>query len=121
MYDAGYENIDNIDISSVVIDVMKERNIERSKMTWETMDVMNMSYSDNSYDIAIDKSTIDALLCGSHAFVNVAKMTREVQRVLKPGGYYFVISYGKPENRNCHFERDHLDFTFEIDTVYPLD
>lgn len=121
MYDAGYENIDNMDISSVVIDVMKERNLDRPKMTWEVMDVMDMSYPDGVYDIAIDKSTIDALLCGSHAFLNVAKMTREVQRILKPGGYYFVISYGRPENRNAHLEREHLDFTFEVSIVYPLD
>lgn len=46
-------------------------------------------------------------------------MTKEVQRVLKTGGYYFVISYGKPENRTLHFERPHLDFIWELGTVHP--
>ena len=33
MYDDGYCNIENIDISQVVIDQMTERNISRPKMT----------------------------------------------------------------------------------------
>mmetsp|Transcript_13390 Transcript_13390/g.15025 ORF Transcript_13390/g.15025 Transcript_13390/m.15025 type:complete len:117 (+) Transcript_13390:389-739(+) len=48
-------------------------------------------------------------------------MTKEVQRVLKTGSSYFVISYGRPENRLLHFEREHLDFTTEWGKVYPLD
>jgi len=40
------------------------------------MDVCDMKYPDGFFDIAIDKSTIDALLCGSSAFLNVAKMTK---------------------------------------------
>ena len=44
-------------------------------------------------------------------------MTREVQRVLKPKGYYFVISYGRPENRTMHFNRSHLDFIVEVGQI----
>ena len=82
-------------------------------MKWEVMDVTDIKFEDNFFDIAIDKSTIDALLCGDNAFLNVAMMTKEVQRVVKPGGTYLVISYGKPENRVFHFERDHLDFSIK--------
>ena len=46
-------------------------------------------------------------------------MTKEVQRVLKPEGVYFVVSYGRPENRNFHFERDHLDFTVKQYILFP--
>lgn len=60
------------------------------------MDVTDLKYESNTYDFAVDKSTIDALLCGDDSFLNVAKMTREVQRVLKVGGYYMAISYGSP-------------------------
>ena len=62
MYDAGYENITNIDISPVVIDQMESRNEDRKKMKWEVMDCTDMQYESETYDIAIDKSTIDALL-----------------------------------------------------------
>ena len=81
------------------------------------MDVRDLKYSDGFFDIAIDKSTIDALLCGEHSFVNVAKMTKEVQRVLKEGGIYMIISYGQPENRIFHLEREHLAFDLSIYTI----
>lgn len=66
------------------------------------MDVRDLKYQDNFFDLIIDKSTIDALLCGDQSFINVAIMTKEVQRVLKIGGIYMIISYGQPENRIPH-------------------
>ena len=33
MYQDGYTNIDNIDISSVVVQQMKDRNLEKPEMT----------------------------------------------------------------------------------------
>jgi ubiquinone/menaquinone biosynthesis C-methylase UbiE len=50
------------------------------------------------------------LLCGDNAFLNVAKMLKEVQWVLKPNGAYLAVSYGKPESWEFHFEREHLNF-----------
>lgn len=65
-------------------------------------------FEDNSFDLAIDKSTIDALLCGEDSFVMVAKMLKETQRVLKTDGVYFAISYGKPDSRLYHFSHPFL-------------
>jgi EEF1A lysine methyltransferase 4 len=56
MYDDGYELIENIDISSVVIEQMRKRSRARTNMTWEVMDVRDMKYPDNYFDLAIDKS-----------------------------------------------------------------
>lgn len=81
------------------------------------MDVRDIKYPDKFFDIAVDKSTIDALLCGDNSFLNVAIMTKEVQRVLKNNGIYMVISYGAPENRVFHFEREHLAFDINIYTI----
>ena len=74
LYDAGYQNIINVDISPVVIDQMKERNREsRPIMEWLVMDITDMSYFEsNTFDVAIDKSTIDALLCGDDSYIKVA-------------------------------------------------
>jgi hypothetical protein len=47
-------------------------------MTWEVMDVRDLKYPDETFDFAIDKSTIDALLCGDEAMLNVAIMMKEV-------------------------------------------
>lgn len=117
MYDDGYHNIVNIDISHNVIKYMKERNKQRPKMTFCQMDVRDIKLESNSVDLAIDKSTIDALLCGEDSFTNVAKMIKEVQRVLKVGGYYMIISYGNPESRVFHLKRKFLNFEITIFTI----
>ena len=114
MYDDGYHNIKNIDISTNVINLMSERCKDRKEMTYEVMDVRDIKYESNIFDLAIDKSTIDALLCGEDAFINVAKMIKEVQRVLKVGGYYMIISYGSPNYRVCHLKRKFEKFKIEI-------
>ena len=117
MYDDGYHNIYNIDISKNVINIMKKRNEKRPKMSFEVMDVRDLKYENNSIDLAVDKSTIDALLCGENSYINVAKMIKEVQRVLKVGGYYMIISYGSPENRVIHLERKFEDFDVQIYSI----
>ncbi len=117
MYDDGYHNIYNIDISKNVINIMKKRNEKRPEMSFEVMDVRDLKYENNSIDLAVDKSTIDALLCGENSYINVAKMIKEVQRVLKVGGYYMIISYGSPENRVIHLERKFEDFDVQIYSI----
>ena len=80
-------------------------------MTYEVMDCCSLKYPDNFFDIAIDKSTIDALLCGDNSFLLTALMLKEGQRVIKENtGVYFAISYGKPETRVFHFERPFLSW-----------
>lgn len=74
------------------------------------MDVMNMEYKNDTFDFIVDKSTIDALLCGDHSFLNVAIMLNEVQRTLKVGGIYMIISYGQPENRTFHLVKIFFNF-----------
>ena len=108
MYLDGFAHICNIDISPSVIEQMQQRNADKPDMTWEVMDVRKLEYPTEHFDIAIDKSTIDALLCGEEAYLNVARMTKEVQRVLKTGGHYMVISYGTPDSRLEHFHWGHL-------------
>ncbi len=109
MYDAGFKDITNIDISSVVIQTMSERNSDKSGMVWQVGDVTNMpEFESNTFDVLIDKSTIDALLCAENSYVMTAKMLREAQRVLKVGGYYIAVSYGNPESRAFHLEREFL-------------
>ena len=79
MYDAGYTKITNIDISSVVIEQMAERSrLSRPEMKFQVGDVTDLHmYADSSFDILIDKSTIDALLCGDDSFLKTAKMLKE--------------------------------------------
>lgn len=67
-----------MDISSVCIEQMKDRNLKlRPHMKWDVMDVRELKYKDGFFDLIVDKSTIDALLCGDMAYLNVAIMLRE--------------------------------------------
>ena len=113
MYDDGFHNIDNIDISNNVINIMKNRNIKRPEMTFSVMDVRNLKFQDSSFDLAVDKSTIDALLCGDFAYVNVAKMLKEVIRVLK-SKIYFIYSFFQLEVIIWLFLMENLKIGFFI-------
>lgn len=56
---------------------MAKRNFSRNKMKYEVMDCCNLIYEDNFFDVVIDKSTIDAILCGDNAYLNTALMLKE--------------------------------------------
>jgi len=60
------------------------------------MDCMDLKYEKETFDLILDKSTIDALLCGDEAYLNTARMLKECQKVLKAGGVYMAVSYGEP-------------------------
>ena len=101
---------------------MEKNKDVRPKMTWVIMDITDMvEFDTDSFDIAIDKSTMDALFCGDDAFTKVSLMLRETQRVLKPGGHCFSISYGKPEVRLFHFERPFLSWQIREFILYEND
>ena len=42
------------------------------------MNALDMKFEDQSFDCILDKSTIDAILCGDYSFYNTAKMLNEV-------------------------------------------
>ena len=43
-------------------------------MEWDVMDVTDMKYKTESFDHIIDKSTVDALLCGNMGCYDLALM-----------------------------------------------
>jgi ubiquinone/menaquinone biosynthesis C-methylase UbiE len=63
MFEAGYKDIINIDISPSVIEQM---NKQYPHMVWEVMDATEMTYPDGHFDCVIDKGTLDALISGKN-------------------------------------------------------
>ena len=53
-----------MDFSNVIIDKMKAR-YKDLPIQWTVMDVRNLSFLDNAFDVAIDKGTLDSFLHGS--------------------------------------------------------
>ena len=95
LYDAGFNNIENVDISAVVIRQMTDRNkSKRPHMHFLQMDLLKMSFADNTFDSVIDKGTLDAIMTDNSAETaeKVATMIREIRRILKNSGRYICIS-----------------------------
>ena len=95
LYDAGFNSIENVDISAVVIRQMTDRNkSKRPNMHFLQMDLLKMSYTDNTFDSVIDKGTLDAIMTddSSETAGKVATMVAEIRRVLKNSGRYICIS-----------------------------
>lgn len=111
----GYEDIMNTDISSVVIEMMKLKNEKIPQLKYLQMDVRDMSFfPDESFGSVIDKGTLDSLMCGTEAPISAAQMLGEVSRLLKPGGVYFLITYGDPKVRIPHLKRSVYSWKVEI-------
>ena len=101
MYDEGYKKSYNIDFARNVIHYMKQKNKRlRSSMIFETMNALDIEYEDEQFDIIFDKATFDCILCDIQANKKAKIYMDEIYRLLKPKGYFFMISNSEPENRN---------------------
>ncbi|XP_070353371.1 eEF1A lysine and N-terminal methyltransferase isoform X2 [Equus asinus] len=112
LYDVGYEDIVNIDISEVVIKQMKERNASRRpQMSFLKMDMTQMEFPDASFQVVLDKGTLDAVLTDEEekTLQQVDRMLAEVGRVLQVGGRYLCISLAQAhvlKKAVGHFSRE---------------
>ncbi|XP_066887721.1 eEF1A lysine and N-terminal methyltransferase isoform X2 [Kogia breviceps] len=112
LYDVGYQDIVNIDISEVVIKQMKERNASRRpQMSFLKMDMTQMEFPDASFQVVLDKGTLDAVLTDEEekTLQQVDRMLAEVGRVLQVGGRYLCISLAQAhvlKKAVGHFSRE---------------
>jgi len=91
MYAAGYENIVNIDISSHVLELLRERLAgSMPKMRWQQMNVSALDFNDGEFDVVLDKGTLDAIEA-NRPLVDAAGA--EAHRVLKPGGRFLSVTF----------------------------
>lgn len=118
MYDSGYCKISNIDMSATVVEQMKLRSKNRS-MWWYQMDATHMAFVQESFDLIIDKSLLDTLLCANKHEWLLSKYLEEVSRVLAPGGKFMCISFGRPANRLPAMEPLLQKFSKEVIELPP--
>jgi EEF1A lysine methyltransferase 4 len=63
MFEEGYTQITNIDISNVCVKAMKEKYKEKPEtFKYLLMDARAMDFPEASFDAVIDKATIDSIL-----------------------------------------------------------
>ena len=107
-----------IDLSMIVINSMKERNkAVRPEIHFQQMDCTKMGYPDKFFDLIIDKATMDTLLTQEKPYLTVARYLKEVQRCLRIGGKFFLVSTGDADKRMRHLKRSHLKFDVECQEI----
>lgn len=112
MYDDGYKNIVNIDYSDILIEQMRKKHGEaRPEMEWLEMDVRDLKFEDGTFDVAIDKGTMDAMMTAKadvwdppqQVIDDCTAEVRESLRVLNPKGTFIYLTFGQP-----HFRKRYL-------------
>ena len=56
-------------------------------------------FEDKTFDVVIDKGTLDSVLCGDGSAPNAEQMLSEISRVLTDEGVFICISYGVKDTR----------------------
>jgi len=92
MYDVGYRDIVNIDISDVAIKRMSAKS--KGRMQYLKMNVKEMTFDDGAFSVVLDKGTLDAIYShdSEEMVIEVEKMFAEILRVLKVGGRYICVT-----------------------------
>ena len=123
LFSFGYHNQVSIDFSAIAVDTMRSRHADLgSSLEWLVRDVRNMQFSNQSFDVAIDKGTLDAMLHGSlwdpedEVRENVSAYVNEVARVLKPGGKWLYVSYRQPHFLKPLLARESV-WKIEVETL----
>lgn len=114
LYADGYHDIHNIDISPSVIQLMENHCDKCSKMKWSVMDCRQLRFANQSFDVVIEKATIEVFLVAEKSPWSISKSALqtlkmigdEIGRVLKQSaGQFFSISFSAPHFRQPLYQR----------------
>ncbi|CAM9112308.1 unnamed protein product, partial [Ectocarpus fasciculatus] len=98
MYDDGFENILNVDISRVAIHQMAE-TYKAYPMEWKSIDLTREEFPEEKFDVALDKACLDSIACNLRGVVNVENYLQQMDRLLQPEGAFICVSFAPPEER----------------------
>jgi SAM-dependent methyltransferase len=119
LYNIGLTDQTNVDFSEVVIRGMRTK-YEGLGARWEVMDVRDLKFEPHSFDIAIDKATMDSMFYGSmwdppdEVRHNIKTYLNEVERILVPQGLFLYITYRQPHFIRPLLARDTWDLKHEV-------
>ncbi|XP_029400139.1 EEF1A lysine methyltransferase 4 isoform X2 [Mus pahari] len=82
----GFPNVTSVDYSPVVVAAMQVRYAHVPSLRWETMDVRALDFPSGSFDVVLEKGTLDAMLAGEPDPWNVSSEgVHTVDQVLSEG------------------------------------
>ena len=120
LYREGFKDITNIDISEVCVEKMSSKY---PQLQFQVMDMTKMEFSDDTFDVVIEKASLDSLLvdskspwdCTSPGCLAVSKSLLEVKRVLKPHGVFVSITFSQPHFRVPLLAHKELGWSIEVE------
>ena len=103
LYQLGFTRVFNIDNSPVCISKMSRRF---PHLLFELMDLNDLQYDEHTFDMVVEKSTLDTLISdrsegqaeGKH---KVEKCLQEISKVLRPGGILLSVSLLSPNEHSA--------------------
>jgi len=107
--------------SAIVIEKMKTKYKGMPGIEWLVMDIRDLKFEASSFDVVIDKGTMDAMMAVKGDVWNPPQQVvddctqevNEVVRVLSPSsGLFLYLSFGQPHFRRRYLTRE--DASLEI-------
>ncbi|PPR87703.1 hypothetical protein GOBAR_AA32992 [Gossypium barbadense] len=105
LYKDGITDITCIDLSSVAVERMKERLLSKGYEEIKVLeaDMLDLPFSNECFDVVIEKGTMDVLFVDSGdpwnpqpaTISKVMAMLEGVHKVLKPNGIFISITFGQ--------------------------
>uniref|UniRef100_A0A453B4B8 Methyltransferase domain-containing protein n=1 Tax=Aegilops tauschii subsp. strangulata TaxID=200361 RepID=A0A453B4B8_AEGTS len=115
-----------IDLSPVAVQRMRDRLAEQGTSGVDVVvaDMLDLPFESESFDLVIEKGTMDVLFVDSGdpwnpnptTVDNVTKMLEGIHKVLKPGGKFVSITFGQPHFRRRFFEAPEFTWSVEWNT-----
>jgi SAM-dependent methyltransferase len=104
MWDDGWRDVVALDYVGRAATMMQARAAGRPGLRYLQADVRRLPLPTGSIAAAIDKSTLDALMCHANPELVIGEMRAELARVLRPGGVWICVSMRPPDERLAFFD-----------------
>ncbi|XP_040284447.1 EEF1A lysine methyltransferase 4 [Bufo bufo] len=123
LHKEGVRPLVSIDYSPVCIKEMAQRHANVADMTWMVMDARHLQFPDGTFDMVIEKGTLDAMMVDEKdpwrvtkdTITLVDKVLSEVSRVLAPGGCFMSVTFSPPHFRTRHYAQPQYGWSVSCD------
>nr|XP_043621862.1 EEF1A lysine methyltransferase 4 [Erigeron canadensis] len=126
LYKDGITDLTCIDLSSVAVEKTQKRLLLKGYKDIKVLegDMLNLSFADESFDVVIEKGTMDVLFVDSgdpwnprpEVVSRAMAMLQGVHRVLNPHGIFISIAFGQPHFRRPLYNAPEFTWSIEYTT-----